>query len=150
MKFFGITRQYLIIYLIGFIFNYLLTVIMEALRAIGNSRVPLVFVGISTTINLILDPILIKLGYGVAGASVATLIAMLIGTIIAIVYLNKKSKLLKIDLKYLKFNKEYIFKLIKTGLPVILEEWFIAAIIMLEVNISNFARCNWKCKLWSS
>ena len=29
-----ITRQYLIIYVIGFIFNYLLTIIMEALRAI--------------------------------------------------------------------------------------------------------------------
>ena len=57
-----LTRQYLIIYVIGFIFNYLLTIIMEALRAIGNSKVPLVFVGITTTINLILDPILIKVG----------------------------------------------------------------------------------------
>ena len=96
------TKQYLIIYLIGFIFNYLLTVIMEALRAIGNSKVPLVFVGISTTINLVLDPILIKMGLGVAGAGIATVIAMLIGTVIAVVYVNKKSKLLKVDFKYLK------------------------------------------------
>lgn len=131
------TRSYLNIYLIGFIFNFLLTVIMEALRVIGNSKVPLVFVGISTTINLILDPILIKLGLGVVGASIATLIAMLIGTIIAVVYVNTKSKLLKIDLKYLKLNKEHIKELLKTGLPVIVEEWFTAGIILLEVNISN-------------
>lgn len=134
---FDITRQYLIIYLIGYIFNFMLTVIMEALRAIGNSKIPLVFVGISTTINLILDPILIKLGLGVVGAGVATLIAMFIGTIIAIIYVNTKSKLLKIDLKYLKLNKEYIKQFLKTGIPVIVEEWFIAGVISLEVNISN-------------
>lgn len=134
---FDMTRQYLIIYLIGFIFNFILTVIMEALRAIGNSKVPLVFVGISTIINLIFDPILIKLGLGVGGAAIATLIAMLIGTIIAIVYVNTKSKLLRIDFKYLKFNKEYIKQFLKTGIPVIVEEWFIAGVISLEVNISN-------------
>lgn len=132
-----ITRQYLIIYVIGFIFNYLLTTIMEALRAIGNSKVPLVFVGITTTINLILDPILIKLGLGVAGAGIATLIAMFIGAIIAVVYVNNKSELLKVDFKYLKFTKEYIKPFLKTGLPVIIEEWFIAGVILLEVNISN-------------
>lgn len=132
-----ITRQYLIIYVIGFIFNYLLTTIMEALRAIGNSKVPLVFVGITTTINLILDPILIKLGLGVAGAGIATLIAMFIGAVIAVVYVNNKSELLKVDFKYLKFTKEYIKPFLKTGLPVIIEEWFIAGVILLEVNISN-------------
>ena len=87
------TRGYLIVYLIGFMFNYLLTVIMEALRACGNSKVPLMFVGISTTINLILDPILIKLGLGVVGAGIATAISMFIGMIIAIIYVNTKSNL---------------------------------------------------------
>lgn len=132
-----ITRQYLIIYVIGCIFHYLLTIIMEALRAIGNSRVPLVFVGITTTINLILDPILIKLGLGVAGAGLATLLAMFIGVVIAVVYVNKKSELLKINFKYLKFNKKYIRQFLKTGLPIVIEEWFIAIVILLEVNISN-------------
>ena len=132
-----VTRQYLIIYVIGFIFNYLLTIIMEALRAIGNSKVPLVFVGITTTINLILDPILIKLGLGVVGAGIATLVAMFIGAVIAVLYVNRKSELLKVNFKYLKFNKEYIKPFFKTGLPVIIEEWFIAGVILLEVNISN-------------
>ncbi len=132
-----ITREYLIIYVIGFIFNYLLTIIMEALRAIGNSKVPLVFVGITTTINLILDPILIKLGLGVAGAGIATLIAMFIGAVIAVLYVNRKSELLRVNFKYLRLNKEYIKQFLKTGLPIIIEEWFIAGVILLEVNISN-------------
>lgn len=112
---------------------------MEALRAIGNSRVPLVFVGITTTINLILDPILIKLGLDVAGAAIPTLIAMFIGAVIAITYVNKKSELLKVNVKYLTFNKEYIKQFLKIGLPILIEEWFIAAVILLEVNVSNAA-----------
>lgn len=134
---FYMTKKYLIIYVIGFIFNFILIIIMEALRAIGNSKIPLVFVGISTTINLILDPILINLGLGVAGAAIATLIAMVTGTIAALIYVNKKSELLKVDFKYLKLEKEYVKQFFKTGIPVILEEWFIAGIILLEVNISN-------------
>lgn len=134
---FDMTKKYLIIYVIGFIFNFILTIIMEALRAIGNSKIPLVFVGISTTINLILDPILINLGLGVAGAAIATVIAMITGTIVALIYVNKKSELLKVDFKYLKLEKEYVKQFFKTGIPVILEEWFIAGIILLEVNISN-------------
>lgn len=121
---FDITKQYLIIYVIGFIFNFVLTIIMEALRAIGNSKVPLFFVGISTTINLVLDPILIKLGLGIAGAGIATLIAMVIGTILAIIYVNRKSKLLMINFKYLKLNKELLIQFFKTGFPVIIKEWF--------------------------
>lgn len=112
---------------------------MEALRGIGNSRTPLIFVGISTTINLILDPILIRLGLGVAGAGIATLVAMLIGMLIAIIYVNKKSELLKLNFKYFKFNKDYIKQFFKLGFPVIIEEWLIAGMILLEVNTSNNA-----------
>lgn len=134
---FDMTKKYLIIYVIGFIFNFILTIIMEALRAIGNSKIPLVFVGISTTINLILDPILINLGLGISGAAIATVIAMIIGTLVALIYVNKKSELLKVNFKYLKLEKEYVKQFFKTGIPVIIEELFIAGTILLEVNISN-------------
>ena len=110
---------------------------MEALRAIGNSKIPLIFVGISTTINLILDPILINLGLGVSGAAIATVIAMIVGTFVALIYVNKKSELLKVDFKYLKLEKEHIKQFLKTGIPVIIEELFISSTLLLEVNISN-------------
>ena len=132
-----VTKQYLTIYMIGSIFNFVLIVIMEALRAIGNSKVPLVFVVISTIINLILDPILIYLGLGITGTAIATLIAMLSGTIIAIIYINKKSTLLKIDFKYFKFNWKLIIQFLKTGIPITIGNWFLAIMHMLEVNVSN-------------
>ena len=86
---------------------------MEEFRAIGNTKTPMIFVALSSGLNLLLDPILIKLGLGVKGAAIATLISMFIGLVFAITYAKRKSQLLKVDFKYIKFRKEYIFQLLK-------------------------------------
>ena len=134
---FNLTNQYLTIYLIGFIFNFIFTIIMEEFRAIGNTKITLVFVTISSVLNIILDPILIKIGLGIKGAALATAISMFIGMTIAIIYVNNKSKLLKVDLKYIKLNLAYIIQLLKLGIPVILQELLIAMVFFIEVKTSN-------------
>ncbi len=134
---FNLTNQYLTIYLIGFIFNFIFTIIMEEFRAIGNTKITLVFVTISSVLNIILDPILIKIGLGIKGAALATAISMFIGMSIAILYVNKKSSLLKIDLKYIKWDSAYIIQLLKLGIPVILQELVISIGFFVEVKTSN-------------
>ena len=134
---FNLTNQYLTIYLIGFIFNFIFTIIMEEFRAIGNTKITLVFVTISSVLNIIIDPILIKIGLGIKGAALATAISMFIGMVIAILYVNKKSSLLKIDLKYIKWDSAYIIQLLKIGIPVILQELIIAIGFFVEVKTSN-------------
>ena len=134
---YSLTIQYLTIYLIGFIFNFVFTIIMEQFRAIGNTKITLIFVAISSILNIILDPILIKIGLGIKGASIATAISMFIGMSIAIIYINNKSKLLKIDFKYIKWDSDYIVQLLKLGIPVILQELLIAMVFFIEVKTSN-------------
>lgn len=135
----GITKTYAIIYMIGFVFNCFLLVIMEGLKATGNSKIPLIFVAIGTLINIVLDPILIKMGLGISGAAYATLIAMFISALIGIIYVNKKSNLLKFDKQYLKLNKICLKELLKIGLPIVAEQWFGTAVIMVEVYITNMS-----------
>ena len=134
---FNLTNQYLTIYLIGFVFNFIFTIIMEEFRAIGNTKITLVFVTISSVLNIILDPILIKIRLGIKGAALATAISMFIGMSIAILYVNKKSSLLKIDFKYIKWNSAYIIQLLKLGIPVILQEFIIVVGYFVEVKTSN-------------
>lgn len=134
---FNLTNQYLTIYLIGFVFNFTFTIIMEEFRAIGNTKITLVFVTISSVLNIILDPILIKIGLGIKGAALATAISMFIGMSIAVLYVNKKSSLLKIDFKYIKWNSAYIIQLLKLGIPVILQEFIIVVGFFVEVKTSN-------------
>ena len=131
------SKQYIIIYSIGSIFNAILIIIMEALRATGNSKVPLFFVGITTIVNLILDFILIKIGLGVAGAGIATMIAMFIGMITVIMYLNRKNSILRINKKYLKLDINYMKKILKIGIPIVLEELFAVIGLSLEINTVN-------------
>jgi len=134
---FNLTNQYLTIYLIGFVFNFIFTIIMEEFRAIGNTKITLVFVAISSILNIILDPILIKIGLGIKGAALATAISMFVGMVIEIFYINKKSSLLKIDFKYIKWNSIYIVQLLKIGVPVILQELVFAIGFFVEVKTSN-------------
>ncbi len=136
---FNMTKQYLTIYLIGFVFNFIFTMIMEEFRAIGNTKIALIFVAISSVLNIILDPILIKIGLGINGAALATAISMFTGMIISIIYVMINSKLLKIDLKYFKWDSIYIIQLLKLGIPVVLQELLIAFVFFIEVKTSNEA-----------
>lgn len=136
---FEVTKQYLLINIIGLLFNMILTDIVMALRAIGNTKIPLAFVTITSILNIILDPIFIKMGMGVTGTAVATTISIFIGLIISIIYVNKKSKLLNIEFNYLKLKKENIKQIIKLGLPITFEEIFLAIVAVFSVGISNQA-----------
>ena len=132
-----ITKQYITIYLIGYLFYFIFDLITQNLRAIGNTKTPLKLVLIMTTINLILDPILIRIGLGVFGAGLSTAISLILGTLVAIIYVNKKSELLKIKFKNIKIQKADIKDILKTALPVVFQELFIALVYFVELNLIN-------------
>lgn len=65
------------------------------LRAIGNSFMPLVFLIISSLINVVLDIVFIAVfSMGVKGAAVATVISQGISVVLCIIYILKKVPLL--------------------------------------------------------
>ncbi len=65
------------------------------LRAIGNSVMPLVFLILSSILNIILDIFFItRLQMGVQGAAVATVIAQGVSVAACLVYITKKARLL--------------------------------------------------------
>lgn len=70
------TKIYLFIVFLGLFFTFLYNYFATLLRAIGNSNIPLIFLALSTCLNIILDIILIVYGQlGVAGAAIATIVA---------------------------------------------------------------------------
>ena len=129
-------KAYISVYLIGFIFNFLGFTMVSGMRAIGNSKTPLKILAATEIANIILDPIFIKLGYGVKGAAIATAVSMLLSLLLSFLYV-RKSDLLKFDIKYLKFNKEFLKQASILGIPMIIQQVTTIFTIMLEVNISN-------------
>lgn len=73
---------YVKIILYGLVFIFLYNYFSFLLRSTGNSVVPLVFLGISTVLNIVLDYIFVAvLDRGVEGAAEATVIAQIISGI---------------------------------------------------------------------
>lgn len=141
---FEATRAYIVIYLLTFVFSHILQIITEALRSIGDSKSPLIFVALGTVLNIILDPILIQgfwiiPGMGVIGASIATSISIFVSFIVAVLYINKKNKLLMIDLKELNLELVYVKYIFKIGMPALLQSVTISILILFEVYISNLS-----------
>lgn len=73
---YGMMREYLWVIFWGIAATFLYNYFASLLRAVGNSFVPLLFLGISAVLNIVLD-LLFVLGFraGVAGAAWATVIS---------------------------------------------------------------------------
>ncbi|MBZ5953514.1 MATE family efflux transporter [Leuconostoc gasicomitatum] len=91
----------------------------NSLRAIGDSRSPLVYLIIGMIINIILELwFIIGLNYGVAGAALATVIAQLVSTILSFWHIYRFSPLLQVHRSDFKWDPVDIRIHLRAGLPM--------------------------------
>lgn len=89
------------------------------LRAIGNSVMPLVFLILSSVINIALDFFFITgLGMGVQGAAVATVIAQGVSVLCCLVYIGCKVKILIPRRIHFTWDREMYKEMIAQGLSM--------------------------------
>src|SRR5699024_8408275 len=80
-------REYLFYIFFGILATFLYNYFANLLRAVGNSVVPLVFLGVSAVLNIVLDLVFVLVcRWGVAGAAVATVIAQYVSGIGILLY----------------------------------------------------------------
>lgn len=139
------SKRYLIIYLIGYIFNFLAYTIVESIRATGDSKTPLILLTITNIVNIVLDPIFIKIGLGIVGAAIASALAMIIELIICLIYINKKSELLKFNKQFVKLTKSFLKELFKIACPMIFAE---LSTILIAIFLIFFSR--WFCTIFTT
>ena len=88
------------------------------LRALGDSKTPFKAIIISSTVNIVLDILMILLlKTGVAGAAIATITAQLVSVIICI-FKIKSLTIMKFDKVERVPDKEISLLLLKNGLPM--------------------------------
>jgi Na+-driven multidrug efflux pump len=82
---------------LGLIVMFTYNLCSAMLRAIGNSVMPLVFLIISSLLNIILDILLITAFHmGVIGAAVATVIAQGVSAVLCILYILRRVPILMV------------------------------------------------------
>lgn len=88
------------------------------LRSEGLSKESMMGTIIGTVVNIILDPILIStLGFGAAGAAIATVIGYLCTDVFLIIIVIKKSKILTMNPKDFRISGAFIGQIFGIGIP---------------------------------
>ena len=91
------------------------------IRAEGNLKDAMTFAIVSTVGNMILNPIFI--GYfemGIQGAAYATVLAMILSSILGIWYFSTKRASYEVDLKYYKFEKKIMRPIVAVGVSAMM------------------------------
>ena len=83
---------YLHIILAGMMFTFFYNFFSNALRSIGNTMIPLVFLGVSAGMNIVLDIVLTMcFRMGIAGAAYATVFSQAVSALGLVVYFFKRA-----------------------------------------------------------
>ena len=105
-------------YFVGALAIVLYNVLTGIMNAVGNSKMPLIYLVISSIINVILDYLFIGVfGWGVGAAAMATTISQVVSVILCIIYLVQKDKIYRIEFRKIRFHGDVFREIIKFGLP---------------------------------
>lgn len=124
-------REYLLVIAIGGPFIMFSTAFGNILRGEGAAKESMIGNMIGTVTNILLDPILILiLGWGVAGAAIATIIGNMAASLFYVSYFVGKKSMLSIHLRDLKLEGHIVSNVTAIGIPASLNN-----ILMSFANI---------------
>ena len=129
---------YFTVYVSGLVVFFGYNSVAAVLRGLGDSITPLYFLVLSTVLNIGLDLLfIVKFGWGVQGAALATIIAQGVGFLVAVFYLNSTHELIKFNLREFAFDREVFKKSLQIGLPTGLQQTFVAVGMLALMRIVN-------------
>lgn len=106
---FADTRAYLLIIFYGLTWTSIFNFFASVVRSLGNSRIPLIFLIMSTVINIVLDFVfVVPLKMGVEGAAWATILAQTCSAIGIALYSVKKVPQIRLHRENLVLDKDMI------------------------------------------
>ena len=133
---YNMARDYLVICSSGLIFTAGYNMVSAVLRGMGDAKLPFLFIGIASAVNLVLDIIFTGfLGFGVAGAAWATIIGQAVSFIFSLIYLFYKKDSFGFDFKLQSFIPKfrYVGMIAGIGTPMAIQSGCIN-LSMLAVN----------------
>lgn len=133
--------KYLQVYFTGLVFTFTYNMISSVFRALGDSKTPLVFLAVSSVLNVILDLyFVLSLSMGVFGVAVATVISQGISFVLQIVLLLKRMKHLSANdsgAQEKDFAKKILLSLARLAVPGTLQEMTIGINIFITQAFIN-------------
>ena len=111
--------NYIVVIFIGIPTVFLYNMVSGVIRSLGDSKTPVVFLVLSSIINVVLDFFLILVcKMGVAGAGWATVTSQLISGLTCLIYMYKKYDILKGNKSERVLDRRFITNLCMNGVPM--------------------------------
>lgn len=116
---FAYAKTYIFIIFLGIPFTIFYNTLAGILRAIGDSKTPVICLMLSTVLNIILDFVfIIGLHMGVEGPAIATIISQALSGILCLIQMRRGYKVLKFESGESKFSWKHIGRLSKLAIPM--------------------------------
>ncbi len=136
----GGMREYLLVVFAGLVATSVYNYLACLLRALGNSAAPLVFLGVSALLNVGLDLLFVPvLGWGIAGAAWATVIAQYVSAAGMLVYFLAKCKILLPKRSELHLNRSILGEIFRlSSLTCAQQSVMNFGILMVQGLVNSF------------
>ena len=135
---FDSTVMYIKVCASGSIFIVAYNIIGGVFRGLGDSKTPLITVGIACVTNIIGDLIFVGIfKMAATGAALATIMAQAISVILSVIIIKKRGLPFEFSRKSIKFHKDLTSKIIKYGTPIALQDGLVHLSFLVIMIIGN-------------
>lgn len=133
-------KSYISIILLGLVAATFYNSCAAILRALGDSFTPLIFLIISTILNVFLDyAFILFLHMGVSGAALATILSQALSAVSCFLYMRKKYPNLRLSREDFRPERAVNYKLISTGASMAFMSAFVQlGTFSLQTSINTF------------
>lgn len=121
------SKIYLLIYILGLPFLMFYNIATGIFSALGDSKTPFLFLACSSTTNILVDIIFVKVfSMGVAGVAWATFLCQGASCILALIVVYNRMKQIKVEGKCAIFSFPIFKKICAIAIPSIFQQSFIS------------------------
>lgn len=135
-----LSATYLRIYYVGAAPLLLFNVTSGILRAVGDSRRPLIYLAVCCCVNIAFDLLFVAwLGMGVAGVAWATVLSQLIGAALIIRRLERSEGPERVELSKLRIDADSLRRILYIGVPAAVQgSMYSVSNILIQSAINDF------------
>ena len=135
-----LATTYMKIYFLGMPFNMVYNFGAAILRAVGDTKRPLIYLTIAGVVNVILNLILV-IGFhmNVAGVAIATVASQAVSAVLVVACLMRSHGVVHLDVKDLRIHKRQLIDIARVGLPAGLQgSLFSISNVLIQSSVNSF------------
>ncbi|MBQ8382939.1 MAG: MATE family efflux transporter [Clostridia bacterium] len=135
-----LSAVYMRIYFAGITFTMVYNFAASILRAVGDTRSPLIFLSIAGVINVLLNLLFVRRFHmNVAGVALATTISQAVSAVLVVIALIRRTDACHLTLSKMRFYKKQLLKIVSIGLPAGIQgSLFSISNVMIQSSVNSF------------